>query len=125
MGPAIDRDGRPAKDLRAWGWEAKGEPLLRLRVGDPNSVWGKAGLHTNDQILSIDGKPVRTWPALRAILTGLAIGDSARFVVQRPSGRFETTVVMQGFERPTVRLERVAAPSERQVRLRDAWLAGR
>jgi predicted metalloprotease with PDZ domain len=125
MEPAVDRDGRPAKDLRAWGWEAEGEPFLRLRVGNPNSVWGKAGLHTNDQIVSIDGKPVRTWPELRSVLTGLAIGDSARFVVQRPSGRFETTVVMQGFERPTVRIERVAAPSERQVRLRDAWLAGR
>jgi predicted metalloprotease with PDZ domain len=123
--PAVDRDGRPAKDLRAWGWEAEGEPFLRLRVGNPNSVWGKAGLHTNDQIVSIDGKPVRTWPELRSVLTGLAIGDSAHFVVQRPSGRFETTVVMQGFERPTVRIERVAAPSERQVRLREAWLAGR
>jgi hypothetical protein len=55
----------------------------------------------------------------------LAIGDTVAIVVERPAGRFETRVPMQGFDRPTVRIESVAAPTERQLRLRDAWLGGR
>ena len=124
-GPTMGSDGEPAPDLRAWGWELEGEPYLRLRVADPNSVWSRAGLHTNDQIVSINGGPVRTWPELRAILLGLGIGDSAEIVVQRPSGRFETRVVMQGFDRPTVRIEPISEPSERQRRLLAAWVEGR
>ena len=124
-GPALGSDGKPTPDLRAWGWEQEGEPYLRLRVADPNSVWGRAGLHTNDQIVSINGEPVRTWPELRAFLLGLEIGDSAAMVVQRPTGRFETRVVIQGFDRPTVRIEPMAAPSERQRQLLATWLEGR
>jgi predicted metalloprotease with PDZ domain len=124
-GPAMGNDGKPAPDLRAWGWEQEGEPYLRLRVADPNSVWGRAGLHTNDQIVSINGAPVRTWPELREILQGLGIGDSVEIVVQRPSGRFDARVVIEGFYRPTVSIESVASPSERQRRLLAAWVEAR
>ena len=79
----------------------------------------------NDQIVTIDGATVRTWPELRTILVGLAIGDSLDVVVQRPSGRFETSVLIQGFDRPTVTIQPIAAPSERQRRLLAAWAEGR
>ena len=125
MGPAMGNDGRPVPDLRAWGFEVEGEPYLRLRVADPSSVWGRAGLHTNDRILSINGSAVRTLPELRSFLRGLVIGDTVAIVVERPAGRFETRVAIQGYDRPTVRIEPVAAPTERQLRLREAWLAGR
>jgi predicted metalloprotease with PDZ domain len=125
VGPAVGNDSRPVPDLRAWGFEVEGEPYLRLRVADPTSVWGRAGLHTNDQIISVNGAPVRTWPELRSFMRGLAIGDTAAIVVERPAGRLEARVAMQGFDRPTVRIESVAAPTERQLRLREAWLAGR
>jgi predicted metalloprotease with PDZ domain len=125
VGPAVGNDGRPVPDLRAWGFDVAGEPYLRLRVADPTSVWGRAGLHTNDQIVSINGAPVRTWLELRSFMRGLAIGDTVAIVVERPAGRFETRVAMQGFDRPAVRIESVAAPTERQLRLREAWLASR
>jgi predicted metalloprotease with PDZ domain len=124
-GPVLGNDGRPLPDLRAWGFDVAGEEYLRLWVADPASVWGRAGLHTNDQIVSINGARFKTWPELRTFMRGLAIGDTVAIVVERPAGRYETRVVMQGFDRPTVRIESVAAPTERQLRLREAWLAGR
>lgn len=123
--PAVGNDGQPRRDQRAWGWQQGDEPYLRLRVSDPNSIWGRGGLHTNDQLVSINGAAVKTWPELRAFITGFAIGDSASIVVQRPSGRYETRVVMRGFDRPVVRIEPVAAATERQRRLRSAWLQSR
>ena len=122
--PAVDDSGAPQRDLRIWGWTEGSEPGLRLRVTDPASIWGRAGLHTGDRLLSANGKPVRTWPELRAFLLGLAIGDSARIAVRRPAGVFEGRVRMQQLQRPVVRIEPVEGPA-RQRALREAWLAGR
>jgi len=125
LSPALDNRGQPARDLRVWGWQDGNEPFVRLRVADPASIWGKAGLHTGDQLVSINGTQVRTWPELRTIFLGLAIGDNAAVVVERPGGRFETRVVMTGFDRATVRIEEIPGASERQRRLREAWLEER
>ena len=121
--PAVDDSGAPQRDLRIWGWAEAGEPGLRLRVTDPASIWGRAGLHTGDRLVSANGKPVRTWPELRAFLLTLAVGDSARLEVRRPSGVFEGRVRMEQLQRPVVRITPGGA-SERQRALRDAWLAG-
>ena len=123
--PAIGDDGQPRRDQRLWGWQEGNEPYLRLRVSDPSSVWGLAGLHTGDHLVSVNGAAVRSWPELRAFITGFAIGDSATIVVQRPEGRVTTRVIMRGYDRPVVRIEPVAEASERQRRLRALWLQGR
>ncbi len=122
--PAV-RDGQPLKDLRLWGWEEGSEPYLRLRVADPNSVWGAAGLHTGDHLVSVNGAAVRSWPELRAFLSNFAIGDTATIAVQRPSGPVTTRVVMRGYDRPIVRILPIEEASERQGRLRMAWIEGR
>jgi predicted metalloprotease with PDZ domain len=125
MSAALDNRGQPARDLRVWGWEEENEQFVRLRIGHPASIWGMTGLRTGDKLVSINGTPVRTWPELRAALTGLAIGDTATVAVERPAGRFEARVVMSGYDTPTVRIEEIPGASERQRRLRQAWLEGR
>jgi predicted metalloprotease with PDZ domain len=122
--PGVDDSGAPQRDLRIWGWTEGSEPGLRLRVTDPASIWGRAGLHTGDRLESANGKPLRTWPELRGFLLGLAIGDSARIAVRRPAGVFEARVKMQQLQQPVVRIEPVEGPA-RQRMLREAWLAGR
>ena len=123
--PAVGNDGQPGRDLRVWAWEVEGEKLLRLRVVDPASLWGRAGLHSGDQLVSVNGAAVTTWPDFRRFLGGFATGDSATFVVQRATGRFETRVVMSGYRRPVTRINAITTVTERQRRLRDAWLDGR
>lgn len=123
--PEVDDDGRPQRDLRIWGWTEGNEPGLRLRIADPASVWGRAGLHTGDRLVSAGGAPVRTWPELRAFLLGMGIGDTATIAVRRPEGMFEAKVRMEQLDRPVVRIEPVPDASARQRRLREAWLAGR
>ena len=123
--PAVADDGQRQRDLRVWGWQEGNEPYLRLRVSDPGSIWGRAGLHTGDQLISINGAAMKTWPELRAFFLGFRIGDSATIVVDRPSGRFETRVVMAGYDRPVVRLVPAGPESERQRRLRSAWIEAR
>jgi hypothetical protein len=62
---------------------------------------------------------VRAWSELRAKLQALRLGDTVRVQVQR-SAPFEATVVVAGFERPTVRIERLPNATVAQRRLREA-----
>jgi predicted metalloprotease with PDZ domain len=121
--PALDRDGRPAVDLRVRAWQpAEGAPL-RMIVSDPASAWGRAGLHTRDQLVSINGTAMRSWPEMRTMLVAAHIGDTLRFQLARPSGPARATVVVRGYDRPVVRIETIPEPTSRQRAVLSGWLA--
>ncbi|HXO86166.1 MAG TPA: PDZ domain-containing protein, partial [Gemmatimonadales bacterium] len=107
-GPAVT-NGTPDRDLRVFGYEP-GDGTFRLVISNPASVWGRAGLHSRDRLVSMDGSPVNTWPELRGRLQRLRMGDTVRVEVQRPSGPYTATVVIAGFQRPYVRIEGAPRP---------------
>jgi predicted metalloprotease with PDZ domain len=106
--PSVN-NGEPERDLRIYGGEAS-DGSLRLVISNPASAWGRAGLHSRDRLVSLGGTTVSTWSELRARLVQLRMGDTVRVEVERPTGRYAATVVVAGFERPTVRIERVEQP---------------
>ena len=114
-GPAV-YNGEPERDLRVWGYER--DTTLRLVINNPASVWGRAGLHSRDRLVSINGAPLRTWPELRAKLQSLRLGDTVQVRVQRDQP-FDATVVVAGFERPTVRIGRLPNATLAQRRLAE------
>jgi predicted metalloprotease with PDZ domain len=124
-GPAVNNAGEPTPDYRMTAWLPAGARQLSLLVTDPNSVWAKAGLHTGDRLVSVNGKPITTWAELRLILRGIRIGDRISFETIRQGRPFRTTIIVTGFQRPTVSLEQVAGATPRQQQLRAQWLAGR
>ena len=116
-------NGQPERDLRIFARELPGEGGLSLIVTDPASIWGKAGLHTGDRLVSVNDSVATSWPAFRSRLVGLRMGDTVRLEVRRPSGLFRTTVVIAGFDRPVVRIEAVPGATQRQQSLRMPWSA--
>jgi predicted metalloprotease with PDZ domain len=122
--PALDRTGRPFSDLRVSAWAAPGDSLAALRVTRPESAWGRAGLHTGDRMLAVNGARPRDWPAFRALLSPLRLGDSVVVDVLRQNRPFHTTVIITGFDYPVVRLEEIPGATPRQRDLRDRWLRG-
>ena len=122
--PAL-RNNQPEKDLRIWGWEPPGERGVRVMISNPASVWGKAGLHSLDHLVSVNGTEVRTWPEFRAILGRAQIGDTLAFEVTRKTGPFRTTVKVAGYERPRVQILDRGTPTPAQLRLRRQWIEGR
>jgi len=119
--PAMYND-EPERDLRVWGYER--DSTLRLVINNPASVWGKAGLHSRDRLVRMNGGAVQTWAELRAKLQGLRMGDTVRVEVARPEGPFVATVVVAGMERPTVRLETLPSATDEQRRLAQRWMSG-
>jgi predicted metalloprotease with PDZ domain len=123
--PARDRDGAVAPDLRLYAWVPPGAGRPSLVVTDPASLWARAGLHSGDRVMRVNGAAIDSVPQLRRLVGGLRIGDTVAFDVTRPSGRpFRTTVHVAGFERPVVRIEALPDATERQRAWRARWLAG-
>ena len=116
-GPAV-YNGEPERDLRVWGFER--DSTIRLVINNATSIWGRAGLHSRDRLVSVNGAAVKSWPELRGTLQALRMGDTVRVEVLRPAGPFVATVVVTGFERPTVRLERLPNATVAQRRLAEA-----
>jgi predicted metalloprotease with PDZ domain len=123
--PSVDAHGSPRPDLRAWGWQRSTDSAPRLYVLDTTSVWERAGLHTGDPVISVNGAPTPDVAALGAAIRPLRIGDSVRVVVRRQKGFFRAAFVMTGYERAVVTIHDRTDATPEQVALRKAWLAGR
>lgn len=123
--PTLRPDSTPAPDARLWVNEIAGEPTPALRIWFPETLWGRAGLHTGDRLESWNGQTVRGWPGFREALAKLRIGDTVRVSVRRGSATIEKTIIVTGYQRPTVRLEPRPDATAAQRLLRAEWTAGR
>jgi predicted metalloprotease with PDZ domain len=126
--PALDREGRPAVDLRVSAWQPEDggrEAPLSLIITDSASAWGRSGLHTGDRLLSWNGAPLADWAAFRRAREAVRSGDTVRVEVARPTGVWRTSVAVTGYERPVVRLEELPDATARQRAVRDAWASAR
>jgi predicted metalloprotease with PDZ domain len=120
--PTLGNDGKPQPDVRLSAFNAGDDPGLRLHLSNPASVWGRAGLHTGDQLVSLDGQSVTTATDFRSRLGKLHIGDIARVQVMRNGVVSQMSVFINGYDRPTVRIVETADATPEQLRLRTQWL---
>ena len=65
--PALSSDSQPAADLRFFAWQPPGERALSLLLTDPTGAWARAGLHTGDRVVAVNGAPFPTMDDLRAL----------------------------------------------------------
>jgi predicted metalloprotease with PDZ domain len=120
--PAVGTDGKPQPDTRLSAFNTADNPVLRLHLSNPASVWGRAGLHTGDQLVSLDGQSVATSTDFRSRLGKLRIGDTARVEIMRNGALSQVSISINGYDRPIVRIVEIADATREQLRLRTQWL---
>lgn len=120
--PAVSGDGKLQPDVRLSAFNTEDNPLLRLHLSTPASVWGRAGLHTGDQLASLNGQPIASSTDFRSRLGQLHIGDTARVEIIRNGVASQVSVAIAGYDRPTVKVVEIANASPEQLRLRAQWL---
>jgi predicted metalloprotease with PDZ domain len=121
--PARDGAGAPRPDLRVYAIVPRGEQRPMLVITDPRSTWARAGLHTGDRVVAMDGMPVTDFPALRTALRGLRLGSRVRIDVLRGGQPVSAAVAIGGYSRAGVALEELPSVTPRQRRMRERWLA--
>ncbi|HEY0671819.1 MAG TPA: hypothetical protein VGD27_06115 [Longimicrobiales bacterium] len=123
--PVTNERGEAERDLRVQAWQPSPQDTLRLRFWNPESIWVRAGLNTNDRVLRVNGAEVKTWPDFRARIAAVPMGGPVELDIVR--GREARTVkfVMSGFEQVRVDVEELEGMSTEQRRLLDAWSEGR
>jgi len=120
--PALSSEGKPAPDLRIFAVDPAEDSKLRLKLTNPASVWGRAGLHTGDRLVSLDGHPVATTADFRSTIGKLHIGDTARIEVIRDGVVSQVSVSISGYDRPTARIVEIADATPAQLKFRAQWL---
>ena len=120
---ATSDDGKPGRDLRVYAWYNSQRKLL-LGITDPESIWGKAGLHTGDEILSINDTPVVTQKTFFDMIRKADIGEIISIEVKRVPGIFKADVLISGYKTASVKISELTTATEEQQKLRWHWLAG-
>lgn len=124
-GPARNDSGALLPDLRIDAWMPSGAGHPELLLPDPDGIWGKAGLHTGDRILRLNGAPIRSVQGFRAAISRLAMGQPAQLAIERDGRTIPVRVVIRGYDIPTVSLEETRGATAEQRALREAWEGGR
>ena len=120
----MDEQGNPVPDMRVYAWQPLYENIPRLGILDPASCWGKAGLHTGDQILAVNGNSIKTAADFRQIIRTIKIGDNLSVEVQRPKGVWKTRVLISGYTQPSVEISEMPVTTVRQRKLYAEWNLG-
>jgi predicted metalloprotease with PDZ domain len=121
--PALGNDGRPVADLRVYPFQPKPSERPQLVITNPESAWGRAGLHTGDRILAMNGQAVTTADTARSVFRSLRSGDTVTVEVERETGRQTAVVVMAPFDRPFVTISALPNATSAQRSLRARWEA--
>ena len=125
---AKDSTGRPLPDRRVYVMRGEGAPAgapMRLGILQPTGAWAAAGLHSGDEILSLDGAPVTSPAQFRQMLAALEVGQHVKVAYARGGKRAVADVMMDVYVLPKVTLVDLPAATPQQLELRRQWLAGR
>jgi predicted metalloprotease with PDZ domain len=120
----VDEQGKPIPDLRVYAWQPLYESIPLLGITDPSSCWGKAGLHTGDQILTVNGNNMKTAADFRQLIRVLKISDNLSVEVRQPKGVWKTNVLISGYSQPSVKLSEMPMATAKQRRLYAEWNLG-
>ena len=98
--------------------------LALCALGALTAVAVGCGGVPGNAVASVDGEPIESGD-LDAFLSGKSPGDVVDVTVRRGSEEIATRVTLGGDGNPEWNVEPVPTPTERQLRLREGWLAPR
>jgi len=123
MEPVRDSAGRPEPDLRVWAYVVRGETQPRFVIDDPRSAWARAGLHTGDRIVSINGAATAGRRAAITAIRSLHTGDRVHVELVRGDRPMSVDLVVGGYERTRVAFDDLPNVTAAQRAARARWLA--
>ena len=121
--PVRGDSGEARPDLRVWAYVPRGEQRPALLIADPRSAWARAGLHTGDRVVALDGAPAADRRAFLTTVRALRVGSRVRVDVLRAGQPVQATVEVGRYSRVGVTFADLPAITPRQRAMRQRWLA--
>jgi predicted metalloprotease with PDZ domain len=125
--PAVDDKGLPVADSRIYIWQPPGDSLFHLILTTPQGCWGRAGLHTNDALRSINGHPINDRPSFYTLIRALKPGDTVTFqlrasaAVPDPGHSSTIDVPVTGYQQPHAGLLPITPQTTRAQMIFRNW----
>jgi predicted metalloprotease with PDZ domain len=121
---AIDEQGHERVDRRMYIWKPADDSVYSIHIMHPNSCWARAGLHTGDRLLSIDGIPLKKRAEFNQWFGELKTGDQPSMGVLGQDGYHEIKILIEPYFAPVVRISKVPNPSPGTLALLEKWTSG-
>lgn len=93
-----------------------------FRSPSRTDAWARAGLHSGDKLLAMNGTPMRQLTDARNFLTRQKIGDTVVVDIVRAGKPQRVTVNVTGFQQPVVRISEGPDATAKQRAIRDRWM---
>ncbi len=77
--PAVDDKGIPVADTRIYVWQPPGDSLFHLILTTPQGCWGRAGLHTGDGVVAVNGQVLSDRASFYTMIRAAKVGDTIVF----------------------------------------------
>jgi len=97
-----------------------GTLLPDLRVFYPGGAWMRAGFRNGDHVLKLNGSA----EGIDDRFDALHVGDRATVELMRDGKVRQVTLVIESYDRPEVKIQELANPSDRQKAILARWSAG-
>jgi predicted metalloprotease with PDZ domain len=120
--PAADTAGARFPDTRVWASTPKKGGRMRIMIDDPSTVWGRAGLHTGDEIVAFNGAALDSFPDFRRVLRTIKLGDVVPVSIVRGQTPSLVNVRVTGYDRVRVRMVDAPEVTVAQRERRRHWL---
>jgi predicted metalloprotease with PDZ domain len=118
---AVGDDNKALPDLEVYAWQKPSSPRVLLGLISPLGLWGRAGIHTGDEVLAVNEQPVKTPRDFYAQVRGKAIGDSLKLAIKQKEQKKIVLLVLSGYKQAVVTVTETTA-TEKQKRLRNKWM---
>lgn len=124
VGLTARQEADPSRPAATLGFDVRTEEgRLVVRNVLPEGPAVEAGIMRDDVLVTIDGTSVESGGAVREILAAHEPGEGVEVTIERLGERRTVTVTLGGDGNLRWTVAPVESPTERQLRLREGWLA--
>ncbi len=122
---SADSAGIALPDMRIWAYPRRSDARMRVWIQDPSSVWGRAGLHTGQDLVAFNGIQIDSFPDWRRAYRTVKLGDQVPVDIVDNGQPRRVMVAVPGFSRPRVTIRDDSTASAIEIARRRDWDAAR
>jgi predicted metalloprotease with PDZ domain len=119
----VTKDGNDVPDKRVYAYQLPGKKEVLIGIPNPLNCWGKAGLRTGDELISINDSTIRTTNDFFKAMRNTQIGSRLTLLIKRKDQLMTVPVTVSGYQIASVSIQPLGQPEKKQAGLLKQWLA--